>query len=104
MTAPRVSIDPGPVAVGTWSGGRFMHFGEPLDDDRFMALIHPDQSIRSVVNADVYGVAYTALVRSNSRCAEERDDDRFSALISPDQSIRTVITADVYGAGDVARM
>jgi aryl-alcohol dehydrogenase-like predicted oxidoreductase len=55
MTAPRVSIDPGPVAVGTWSGGRFMHFGEPLDDDRFMALITPDQSIRTVITADVYG-------------------------------------------------
>ena len=25
---------PGHVAAGTWSGGRFMHFGEPLDDDR----------------------------------------------------------------------
>ena len=32
-----------------------MHFGEPLDDDRFMALITPDQSIRTVITADVYG-------------------------------------------------
>ncbi len=55
MTEARTPIDPGPVAVGTWSGGRFMHFGEPLDDERFVALITPDQSIRTVITADVYG-------------------------------------------------
>ena len=26
--------DPGHLALGTWSGGRFMHFGEPLDDEK----------------------------------------------------------------------
>ncbi|HEY4825250.1 MAG TPA: aldo/keto reductase [Solirubrobacteraceae bacterium] len=49
------SLEPGPTAVGTWSGGRFMHFGEPLDDERFTALITPDESIRTVMTADVYG-------------------------------------------------
>ena len=29
------------TAVGTWSGGRFMHFGEPLDDERLAALVRP---------------------------------------------------------------
>jgi aryl-alcohol dehydrogenase-like predicted oxidoreductase len=43
------------TAVGTWSGGRFMHFGEPLDDDRFLALITPDEAIPTVLTADVYG-------------------------------------------------
>ncbi|MBV9334315.1 MAG: aldo/keto reductase [Solirubrobacterales bacterium] len=47
--------DPSAVAVGTWSGGRFMRFGEPLDDERFLALIAPDESIRTVITADVYG-------------------------------------------------
>ncbi|MGI8429947.1 MAG: aldo/keto reductase [Solirubrobacteraceae bacterium] len=49
------AIDPGPVALGAWSGGRFMHFGEPLDDERFLSLIAPDASIRTVITADVYG-------------------------------------------------
>jgi aryl-alcohol dehydrogenase-like predicted oxidoreductase len=49
------SLDPGPVAVGTWSGGRFMRFGEALDDERFLELIAPDDSIRTVMTADVYG-------------------------------------------------
>jgi aryl-alcohol dehydrogenase-like predicted oxidoreductase len=47
--------DPGPVAIGTWSGGRFMHFGEPLDDQRLQSLIAPDEAIRTVITADVYG-------------------------------------------------
>ncbi len=49
------TLDPGPTALGTWSGGRFMHFGEPLDDERFIALITPDEAIRTVITADVYG-------------------------------------------------
>jgi aryl-alcohol dehydrogenase-like predicted oxidoreductase len=52
--SPR-AIDPGPVAIGTWSGGRFMRYGEPLDDERFRALITPEESIRTVITADVYG-------------------------------------------------
>jgi aryl-alcohol dehydrogenase-like predicted oxidoreductase len=48
-------LDPGPIAVGTWSGGRFMHFGEPLHDDRLLALITPDKAIATVITADVYG-------------------------------------------------
>ncbi len=55
MTALSPPIDPGPVAVGTWSGGRFMHFGEPIDEERFLAMVRPDDSIRTVVTADVYG-------------------------------------------------
>src|SRR5262249_696918 len=47
--------DPGRVAIGTWSGGRFMHFGEAVDDHRFLALIAPDERIDTVITADVYG-------------------------------------------------
>jgi aryl-alcohol dehydrogenase-like predicted oxidoreductase len=32
-----------------------MRFGEALDDERFLALITPDDSIRTVITADVYG-------------------------------------------------
>ncbi len=45
------------TAYGTWSGGRFMHFGEPLDDERFLAVIRHayDSGIRTFMTADVYG-------------------------------------------------
>ena len=49
------SRDPGIAALGTWSGGRFMHFGEPLEEERLIALLRPDASIDTVITADVYG-------------------------------------------------
>jgi aryl-alcohol dehydrogenase-like predicted oxidoreductase len=49
------SLDPGIAAVGTWSAGRFMRFGEPLDDERFLALITPGEELSTVITADVYG-------------------------------------------------
>jgi len=46
---------PGHVAVGSWSGGRYMHFGEPLEDERLEALLRPGEGIHTVLTADVYG-------------------------------------------------
>jgi aryl-alcohol dehydrogenase-like predicted oxidoreductase len=43
------------IAVGTWSGGRFMHFGEPVDDARMEALLRPGGGISTVITADTYG-------------------------------------------------
>jgi aryl-alcohol dehydrogenase-like predicted oxidoreductase len=48
-------MDPSPTAIGTWSGGRFMHFGEPIDDERMKALLRPGEGIDTVITADVYG-------------------------------------------------
>ena len=45
----------GHTALGSWSGGRFMHFGEPLSDDRLVALLRPDDRISTVITSDVYG-------------------------------------------------
>src|SRR5688572_33505347 len=55
---PRVDVrmqDLTPAAVGTWSGGRFMRFGEPLDDERLAALVRPGGGIDTVITADAYG-------------------------------------------------
>jgi len=50
-----VAVDPTTTALGTWSGGRFMHFGEPLADERLHALLAPGAGIDTVLSADVYG-------------------------------------------------
>ncbi|MHB8657780.1 MAG: aldo/keto reductase [Solirubrobacteraceae bacterium] len=55
MSAKSPALDPGTTAIGTWSGGRFMRFGEPLDDERLSVLITPDDAIHTVITADVYG-------------------------------------------------
>jgi aryl-alcohol dehydrogenase-like predicted oxidoreductase len=45
----------GHVAIGTWSGGRFMRFGESIDDERLHALLRPVGGIRTLITADAYG-------------------------------------------------
>jgi aryl-alcohol dehydrogenase-like predicted oxidoreductase len=46
---------PGHVAIGTWSGGRFMRFGEPIPEERLEALLRPGAGVSTVMTADVYG-------------------------------------------------
>jgi aryl-alcohol dehydrogenase-like predicted oxidoreductase len=45
------------TAYGTWSGGRFMHFGEPLPEERFIGVIQHAyrNGVRTFMTADVYG-------------------------------------------------
>jgi len=47
--------EPGRNAIGTWSGGRFLHFGAPVDEDRLAALLRPGDGIDTVLTADAYG-------------------------------------------------
>ncbi|KAB2640018.1 MAG: aldo/keto reductase [Verrucomicrobia bacterium] len=50
-------MEPTTTAYGTWSGGRFMHFGETLSEERFSGCIRSayEAGIRTFVTADVYG-------------------------------------------------
>jgi aryl-alcohol dehydrogenase-like predicted oxidoreductase len=48
-------MDPTTTAIGTWSGGRFMHFGEPLEEQRLHSLLRPGEGIDTVITADAYG-------------------------------------------------
>jgi aryl-alcohol dehydrogenase-like predicted oxidoreductase len=47
--------EPGRSAIGTWSGGRFLHFGAPLDEDRLVSLLRPGEGVDTVLTADAYG-------------------------------------------------
>ncbi len=47
--------EPGRSAIGTWSGGRFMRFGEAVPEERLEALLRPGEGIDTVLTADVYG-------------------------------------------------
>jgi aryl-alcohol dehydrogenase-like predicted oxidoreductase len=66
-------VDPGPTAIGTWSGGRFMHFGEALDDERLQALITPDGSIDTIITADVYGAGDADALLGQAIAGRPRD-------------------------------
>jgi aryl-alcohol dehydrogenase-like predicted oxidoreductase len=71
-------MDPTRTAIGTWSGGRFMHFGEPLSDERLLALVRPGGGIDTVMSADAYGAgAADALL---GRAIEGVDRDSFCLI------------------------
>jgi aryl-alcohol dehydrogenase-like predicted oxidoreductase len=44
----------GKTAIGTWSGGRFLRFGETINEERLATLLRPD-GIDTFLSADVYG-------------------------------------------------
>jgi aryl-alcohol dehydrogenase-like predicted oxidoreductase len=65
--------EPGRSAIGTWSGGRFLHFGEAIAEERLEALLRPGAGIDTVLSADTYGQgeADALLGRSLSGIARE---------------------------------
>src|SRR3954462_1383958 len=66
--------DPGHVAVGTWSGGRFMHFGEELSDERLEALLRPGGGIDTILTADAYGQGEADRVLGRALAGARRDE------------------------------
>jgi aryl-alcohol dehydrogenase-like predicted oxidoreductase len=70
-----MTMDPTSTAIGTWSGGRFMHFGEPLSDERLLALLRPGEGIDTVMSADAYGAGEADRVLG--RAIEGADRDSF---------------------------
>jgi aryl-alcohol dehydrogenase-like predicted oxidoreductase len=65
---------PGHVALGTWSGGRFMHFGEPLDDERLAALLRPGERAHTVITADAYGAGEADALLGRALQGVDRED------------------------------
>lgn len=47
--------EPGRTAIGTWSGGRFLHFGAAIEEERLVSLLRPGGGIDTVLTADAYG-------------------------------------------------
>src|SRR4029077_15531136 len=47
--------EPGRTAIGTWSGGRFLRFGEAIGEERLEELLRPGRGIDTVLTADTYG-------------------------------------------------
>jgi aryl-alcohol dehydrogenase-like predicted oxidoreductase len=74
----------GHVAVGTWSGGRFMRFGEPLDDERLEALLRPGGGIRTVITADAYGAGEADALLGRALSGVARADYALAGAVGHD--------------------
>jgi len=47
--------EPGRAAIGSWSGGRFLRFGEAIAEERLEAMLRPGGGIDTLLTADAYG-------------------------------------------------
>ena len=72
------------VAIGTWSGGRFMHFGQPLEDERLVALLRPDERIPTVITADAYGAGGADRILGRALQGLDRDAYRLVGAVGHD--------------------
>ena len=74
------------TAFGTWSGGRFMHFGERLEEDRWIALARQayDDGIRTFLTSDVYGVGKGDELLCKALDGVDRDTSSLVAMIGHD--------------------
>jgi aryl-alcohol dehydrogenase-like predicted oxidoreductase len=67
-------MDPTTTAIGTWSGGRFMHFGEPLSEPRLLSLLRPGGGIDTVMTADAYGAGEADATLGRALAGVARED------------------------------
>ncbi len=66
--------EPGRTAIGTWSGGRFLHFGEAVEEDRLESLLKPGAGIDTVLTADTYGQGEADALLGRSLVGAPRED------------------------------
>ena len=72
------------TAIGTWSGGRFMHFGEQLEEQRLIDLLRPGNGIDTLVTADAYGAGQADEVVGKAIAGLPREDYRLVGAIGHD--------------------
>jgi len=65
---------PGRSAVGAWSGGRFLRFGETIEAERLEALLRSGEGIDTVLTADTYGQGEADSLVGRSLSGVPRED------------------------------
>ncbi len=65
---------PGRAAIGSWSGGRYLRFGEQVDPERLEAVLRPGDGIDTVLTADVYGMGEADSLTGRALEGVGRDD------------------------------
>jgi len=79
-------MTPTRTAYGTWSGGRYMHFGEPLTEERYLAAIRHayDRGIRTFMTSDVYGTGEADTMLGQALAGKPRDSYCLVGVIGHD--------------------
>jgi aryl-alcohol dehydrogenase-like predicted oxidoreductase len=66
--------EPGRTAIGTWSGGRYLRFGEMVDEERLARLLRPGDGVSTVLTADAYGQGEADLLLGRALAGVPRED------------------------------
>jgi len=66
--------EPGRTAIGTWSGGRFLRFGEAVEEERLEKLLCPGGGIDTLLTADAYGQGEADSVLGRALAGVPRDE------------------------------
>jgi len=66
--------DVGRSAIGTWSGGRFLRFGETIAEQRLEALLVPGGGIDTFLTADTYGQGEADALLGRALAGVPRDE------------------------------
>jgi aryl-alcohol dehydrogenase-like predicted oxidoreductase len=61
-----------------------MHFGEPLDDERLVALLRPGDGIGTVLTADAYGAGEADRILGRALAGADRDAYRLVGAVGHD--------------------
>ena len=82
-------INLGKLAYGMWSGGRFMHFGEMLDEDKLELSVQQAFSlgIDTFVTSDVYGLGKANQLLGRALEGVSRADYKIVSMIGHDMFI-----------------
>ncbi|CAN5565082.1 aldo/keto reductase [soil metagenome] len=66
--------EPSQTAIGTWSGGRYLHFGETIEADRLEALLRPAAGLDTLLTADAYGAGEADRLLGRALAGVRRED------------------------------
>jgi aryl-alcohol dehydrogenase-like predicted oxidoreductase len=75
---------PGTKAIGSWSGGRFLRFGEAIEPERLEALLRPGDGIDTVLTADAYGAGEADKLLGRALNGVSRDRYRLVGAVGHD--------------------
>ena len=62
------------VALGAWSGGRYLGYGEAIAEERLQALLTPGPDVATIVTADAYGAGDADRVVGRATAGLPRED------------------------------
>lgn len=66
--------NPSQSALGAWSGGRFIHYGEEIAEQRLVELLRPGGGIDTLITADAYGAGAADLIVGQALEGLPRED------------------------------